>query len=424
MTLLTDLATRPAPPWAGAPLAEPEAPPALAETFALFGAAPALSRPLPVGQLHFPDWDRYEAAMRDIFEREYYTNHGPLAQRLEARLAERMRVRHVVCVTNATIGLIMACEALELTGKVILPSFTFIATPQALSWTRLTPVFCDVDPVSHQVTAALVEPLIDAEVSAILAVNLWGDACPAAPLQALADRHGLKLFFDSAHSMGCEIGGVPVGNFGALEVFSFHATKAFSSAEGGCITTNDDALAARLRNIRSSYGAGPAVPVVKTSNGRMSEAQAAIGLLNLDTFDAALERNRASADRYRAGLAGVPGVAMYRPRHASRTNHQYVVLEIDEAAFGLSRDALLGLLKAENIVARRYFYPGSHRSVPYVDELPQFVDALPHTDRLNARLLQLPTGALVGDADIDAICERIATAQRHAAAVAARASEA
>ncbi|MDP9045500.1 MAG: aminotransferase class I/II-fold pyridoxal phosphate-dependent enzyme [Pseudomonadota bacterium] len=406
------------------PFQVPAVAPALNEAFALFGATPALDRPLPVGQLYFPDWDRYEASMRDIFERQYYTNHGPLAQQLEARLAERLRVRHVICVTNATIGLIMACEALELTGKVILPSFTFIATPQALSWTRLTPVFCDVDPLTHQITADRIAPLIDAEVSAILAVNLWGDACPAAPLQALADRHGLKLFFDSAHSMGCEIGGVPVGNFGALEVFSFHATKAFSSAEGGCITTNDDALAAKLRNIRSSYGAGPAVSVVKTSNGRMSEAQAAIGLLNLDTFDTALGRNRASFARYRSRLAPVPGVTLYEPRHASKTNHQYVVLEIDEARFGLSRDALLGLLKAENIVARRYFYPGSHRSVPYLDELPQFVDSLPETDRLNARLIQLPSGALVSDADIDAIAERIATAQQRAADIVARSSEA
>ena len=396
----------------------------LSEVFALFGAAPALDRPVPVGQLYFPDWDRYEAAMRDIFEREYYTNHGPLAQRLEARLAERLKVKHVVCVTNATIGLIMACEALELTGKVILPSFTFIATPQALSWAGLTPVFCDVDPDSHQVSAELIEPLIDTEVSAILAVNLWGDACPAVPLQALADRHGIPLFFDSAHSMGCEIGGVPVGNFGAMEVFSFHATKAFSSAEGGCITTNDDALAARLRNIRSSYGAGPAVSVAKTSNGRMSEAQAAIGLLNLDTFDAALARNHAIFERYRAAIAAIPGASLHVPRHVNATNHQYVVCEIDEPAFGLSRDALLGLLKAENVIARRYFYPGSHRSVPYVDELPQFVDALLHTDLLNSRLIQLPSGALVTDADVDGMCDRIAAAHRHAAAIKARTTEA
>ena len=397
--------------------------PPLADQFALFGAAPALAQPLPVGQLYFPGWDRYEAAMRDIFEREYYTNHGPLAQQLEVRLAARMKVRHVVCVTNATIGLIMACEALGLTGKVILPAFTFIATPQALSWTGLTPVFCDVDPATHQITAERIEPLIDADVSAILAVNLWGDVCPAAPLRALADRHGIRLFFDSAHSMGCEVSGVPVGNFGDVEVFSFHATKVFSTAEGGCLCTNDDALAARLRSIRSSYGAGAPVDVVKTSNGRMSEAQAAIGLMNLDDFDATLANNRWLFERYRDGLAAIPGVCLYEPRHVSATNHQYVVCEIDEAGYGLSRDLLLGLLKAENIVARRYFHPGAHRSIPYVDDLPQYVHALPETDRLSARLIQLPSGALVTAAHVATICERIAAAQRHAGAIRLRTAE-
>ena len=398
--------------------------PTLGEAFALFGVAPALAAPLPVGQLYFPDWARYETAMRALFARGWYTNHGPLAQQLEARLAERMKVRHVVCVTNATLGLIMACEALGLTGKVIVPAFTFIATVQALSWAGLEPVFCDVDPHTHQITAERVAPLVDAQTRAILAVNLWGDACPAAPLQALADRHGLKLFFDSAHAMGCEIGGVPVGNFGSCEVFSFHATKVFSTVEGGCIATNDDALAARLRNIRSSYGAGPAVDVVKTSNGRLSEAQAAIGLMNLDDLDASLANNRALFAQYRQGLHGVPGLTLIEPRHANKTNHQYVVCEIDEAAFGLSRDALLGLLKAENIVARRYFHPGAHRSVPYVDSLPQFADALPETDRLNGRLLQLPSGALVRPEHVAAICERIATAGRRGAAIRARLGEA
>jgi len=413
---------RPALPLAEPPLERRHEPP-LGQAFALFGAAPALAQPLPVGQLYFPNWDRYEAAMRDIFDREYYTNHGPLVQRLEARLADRMKVRHVVCVTNATIGLVMACEALGLTGKVILPAFTFIATPQALSWSGLTPVFCDVDPATHQITAERIEPLIDTDVSAILAVNLWGDACPAAPLQALADRHGIKLFFDSAHSMGCEVGGVPVGNFGDVEVFSFHATKVFSSAEGGCLCTNDDALAARLRNIRSSYGAGAPVDVVKTSNGRMSEAQAAIGLMNLDDFDASLANNRMLFDRYRDGLRAVPGLTLYEPRHVSATNRQYVVCEIDETAFGLSRDLLLGLLRAENIVARRYFHPGAHRSIPYVNELPQYVDALPETDRLSARLMQLPSGALVSDAHIATICERIGAAQRSAGAIRSRTAE-
>ncbi len=363
---------------------------------------------LPVGQLYFPSWDRYEVAFRELFDRQYYTNHGPLVQRLESRLAEQLAVRHAICVTNATIGLLMAIEALDLRGKVIVPSFTFIATAQALSWTGLEPVFCEVDPVSHQLDPSAVEALIDPDVSAILAVNLWGDACDTEALQAIADRHGIKLFFDSAHAMGCSVDGRPIGGFGELEVFSFHATKVFSSAEGGCITTDDDRLAARLRNIRSSYGAGMPVEVVRTSNGRMSEAQAAIGLLNLDELPQTLQRNRDLFLQYRAGLDAIPGITLHQPKRVSASNHQYIVCQIESSVFGASRDAVLDHLQTHRIIARRYFYPGIHRSTPYVDELPRFVDALPVTDHLNQTLLQLPSGALVSDDDVALICALIA----------------
>lgn len=381
-------------------------------------AIAARATPLPVGQLYFPDWSAYETSFRELFERQYYTNHGPLVQRLEERLAALMRVRHAICVTNATIGLVMAVEALGLRGKVIVPSFTFVASAQCLSWTGITPVFCEVDPETHQLDPVAVEKLIDPEVSGILAVNLWGDACDAPALQEIADRHGLRLFFDSAHAMGCTVGGAegehPIGGFGALEVFSFHATKVFSSAEGGCITTNDDKLAARLRNIRSSYGSGKPVEVVKTSNGRMSEAQAAIGLLNLDRLPQSLARNRAIYLQYRKGLADIAGVALHQPRRTITSNHQYIVCTIDAAAFGLTRDGLQQWLQENDIVARRYFYPGTHRSMPYVQTLPQYAEALPITDRLNAELIQLPCGALVSDEDIGLICQLIAAAPRPA----------
>jgi dTDP-4-amino-4,6-dideoxygalactose transaminase len=365
---------------------------------------------LPVGQLYWPSWGRYEAAFRDIFERQYYTNHGPLARTLEQRLAAVLGVRHAICVSNATIGLMMLGEALGLRGKVITPAFTFIATAQALTWVGLEPVFCDVEPGTHQLDPACVEALIDPEVSAILPVNLWGDCCAIPQLQDIATRHGLRLFFDSAHGFGCSFADRPLGGFGHAEVFSFHATKVLSAAEGGCITTNDDALASKLRNIRSSYGAGVPVPVVKTSNARMSEAHAAIALLNLDEFPAFLDRNRQIFDSYSAGLSGIDGLRLHRPGRTSATNHQYIVCDVDEGAFGMSRDALLQHLQRHNIVARRYFYPGVHRCPPF-NELPR-PGTLPVTERLTGRLLQLPSGALVQDDDVRMICRIISNASR------------
>jgi dTDP-4-amino-4,6-dideoxygalactose transaminase len=390
-----------------------------AKDFAILGGTPALSTHLPVGQMYFPTWDRYEAAMRGIFEREYYTNHGPLAQDFEARLAAFLSVRHAISVANATLGLIMAVKALSLTGRVIVPAHSFIASAQSLTWAGVEPVFCDVDPRTNQMSHEHVEHLLRHEIgiSAVLGVNLWGGACDPRGLEAIAARYGVSLYFDSAHGFACKVSGTPLGGFGRLEVFSFHATKIFSTTEGGCITTNDDLLAARLRNIRSSYGAGPAVDVPMTSNGRFSEAQAAIGLLNLETLDAAIANNRASFERYSALLGPVPGIEVLSARGVSDTNYQYLVCEIEESVFGMSRDTLLSVLKAEDINARRYFYPGIHRSRPYVDDFPQYVNTLPGTDRLCGRLLQLPIGALASIENITKVCGVIAGAQRHAPAL-------
>lgn len=385
--------------------------------FALFGAAPTFEHPLPVGQLYFPAWERYESAFRGIFERQYYTNHGPLAAQLETRLQDFLGVRHVICVSNATIGLMMAAEAMQLRGKVILPAFTFVASAQSLSWTGLEPVFCDADPRTGQIDLTQIEALIDDEVSAIMGVNLWGGACDPLALEALARKHGLQLYFDSAHAFGCAVSDRKIGNFGQLEVFSFHATKILSACEGGCISTNDDELAARLRNIRSSYGAGHAVPVVKTSNGRMSEAQAAVALMSLEDFPANQQNNAMQFRAYAEGLRDIPGITLTQPGGVSFSNYQYLVCSIDSDQFGLTRDRIMELLKAENVLARRYFYPGIHRCIPYAEQFPAFQTRLPQTDALCASSMQLPIGALLTLEDIARICQLLARAQRDANAI-------
>ena len=367
----------------------------------------ARTKPLFVGQLFWPSWEKYEQEFKAIFARQYYTNHGPLVQQLESKLCEYLGVRHVICVTNATIGLMMGAEALELKGKVITPSFTFIATPQALTWCGIEPIFCDVDPISHQIDLDQIEALITPDVTGILAVNLWGNSCKPDEVVALARRNGLRIFFDSSHAFGCRFKNHLIGNFGDLEVFSFHATKVFSSCEGGCITTNDDGIAAKLRNIRSSYGAGVPVSIIKTSNGRMSEAHAAIGLLNLDALPGYLERNKQTFSLYKALLSDVSGLTVYMANDVQVTNYQYVICEINDAEFGISRDELVKILISKNIIARRYFAPGSHRCPPYVNSQSERLDALLVTDLLNSKLLQLPSGAEVSVEDVRYICNLI-----------------
>jgi len=382
--------------------------------FALLGGTATFDRMLPVGQLYFPSWKRYEAAMRGIFDRRYYTNQGPLTRQLEEKLHEFLGVKHVICITNATIGLMMAAEALELAGKVVTPSFTFIASAQSLSWTGIHPVFCDVDPLTHQLAIDKLDALIDDDVSGIMGVNLWGGACDPVALEQYAKEHGLKLYFDSAHAFGCAVGGTRIGTFGSIEVFSFHSTKVLSATEGGCLCTNDDELAARLRNIRSSYGAGRTVPVLKTSNGRMSEAQAAIALMSLEDFPQNQRNNEMLFRIYEERLGRIAGIRLVAPAGVTFSNYQYIVCEIDENTFGLSRDSLVAVLKAENVNARRYFYPGAHRSAGFRDRYPQYLNSLPVTDRLCQTCMQLPVGALVDAGNVNTICELIDECQRNA----------
>lgn len=386
-------------------------------SFALFGLSPTFDKALPIGQLYFPSWERYETSFRGIFARQYYTEYGPLNQELEQKLQQFLGVKHAICVTNATIGLMMVADAMGLSGKVILPAFTFIASAQSLSWAGLEPVFCDVNLDTHQIDLDKIGALIDKDVSAIMGVHLWGGACDPKALAELAETHRLQLYFDAAHAFGCEVDGVCIGNFGRAEVFSFHATKILCATEGGCICTNDDELAARLRTMRSSAGAGNPVEVTKTVNGRMSEAQAAIALMSLEDFPVNQQNNQTLYRLYEAQLAPIPGLHLVKPTGVSFSNHQYVVCQVDEREFGLSRDLLIVLLKAENVIARRYFYPGLHRSIPYLQELPQFLESLPNSDSLSASCIQLPIGALVSTQSVERICDILSRAHRAAPAI-------
>ena len=378
---------------------------------AILGGEPEFATPIPVGQLYFPSWERYVEVFQGIFEREYYTNQGPLVSQLEKQLQDFLCVKHAICVTNATIGLMIVAEAMELAGKVIVPAFTFIASAQSLSWSGIDPVFCDVDINTHQMDPSKIEELIDDNVSAIMGVNLWGGSCCPKAFESLASEYNIKLYFDSAHAFGCKVNEQSIGGFGDAEVFSFHATKVLSATEGGCICTNDDALAARIRNIRSSYGSGQPIEVVKTANGRMSEAQAAIALMNLEDFTAIQKNNEFLFNCYKKFISKIDGLELIYPSNVSVSNYQYLVCNVNEATFGLNRDQLVGLLIAENVIARKYFYPGIHRSIPYSNKYPQYLETLPNTDRLCTTTMQLPIGAFVDAETVEKICNILVEAQ-------------
>ncbi len=319
---------------------------------------------------------------------------------------------HCVATCNGTLALEIAIRALELKGEVIIPSYTFIATAHALKWQGITPVFGDVDPATHNLDTLQIERLITPRTTGIIGVHLWGRPCDVEGLQAVVERHGLVLAFDASHALGCSWRGKSVGCFGRAEVFSFHATKFVNAGEGGAVVTNDDALAARLRLVRNFGFAGYDRVVELGTNGKMSELSAAMGLTSLESYDRFVEHNRRNYDRYREALAGIAGLSLAAYDDRERSNYQYVVVEVDASQAGLNRDQLVELLWAENVLARRYFYPGCHRMGPY--RTLQAPVALPATEALAARVLLLPTGGAVSPEEVDGVCEVLRCAVAHA----------
>lgn len=389
------------------------------DELAVFGGTPTFPTPRLVGRPNIADRDRFLARVGEAFDRQWLTNGGPLVEEFEQRLAERLQVRHCLAVVNGTVGLELVARATGLTGEVIVPAFTFLATPNALAWVGLTPIFCDVDPDSHNIDPSAIEALITPRTTAILAVHLWGRAAPVEALGALADRHGLVLLFDASHAIGCTHRGRPLGGFGRAEVLSFHATKLLNTFEGGAIATNDDTLAETLGAMRN-FGYAPSGTVGHLGiNAKMNEACAAMGLVNLDGLDRFMAANLAAYEAYRDALTSVPGVTVMAPDPAEQASHQYIVAEIHGGG-ALSRDQVQAILLAEGIGARRYFHPGCHRLEPYRTTHAARVDALPVTDRLAERTLVLPTGASVSPAEATTVAELIRLVVTDGATVAER----
>jgi dTDP-4-amino-4,6-dideoxygalactose transaminase len=374
---------------------------------------PAFSDPIHVGRPNIGSHAVFLQRMRDILERRWLTNSGPMVTEFEQRLQDYLQVRNVICIANATVALELVIRALGLSGEVIVPSFTFVATAHALQWQEITPVFCDVDSSSHHIDPEQIEALITPRTTGIIGVHLWGIPCKHAELQAIADRRGLTLLYDAAHAFGCTLGGKMIGGFGAAEVFSFHATKFFNSFEGGAIATNNDELAERIRLMRNFGFRGYDNVEHIGTNGKMTEASAAMGLTNLDSLDEFLSANMQNYSLYRDLLKDMPGCKLVSPPDHEQKNWQYVVLEIDADEAGIDRDSILNILHAENILARRYFYPGCHRMEPYRSLYPYSVYRLGQTERLVRRVLVLPTGTAIGSHEIEAIGSVIQLVLQH-----------
>jgi dTDP-4-amino-4,6-dideoxygalactose transaminase len=378
------------------------------------GGRPNTNPPLYVGRPNIPDRDAVLARIGDALDRKWLSNDGPMVREFEELVESRLGVRHCVAVANATLGLSIVAAALGLSGEVIVPAFTFVATAHSLQWQGIQPVFCDIDRESHQIDPAAIEACISERTTGILAAHTWGRPCDIEALELIAERHGLQLYFDAAPAYGAAWHDIPLGNFGKAEVFSFHATKIVNCGEGGVIVTNDDELADRARLMRTFGFADNDLVTSVGTNAKMSELAAAMGICSLARFDEYVEINRSNHEQYRRELAGVPGLTMLGCEAGTDLNFNNLVIEIDPDRAGVHRDVVLRVMSAENVFVRRYFWPGCHRMEPYRTQRAPQPDHFPVTDQVAAQVLSLPTGTGVTTHDISRICGLLGGIVEHA----------
>jgi dTDP-4-amino-4,6-dideoxygalactose transaminase len=371
---------------------------------AALGGKAAFDQPLHVGRPNVGDRSVLMERFSAMLDNKWFTNNGPFVQEFEKKLQGYLGVKHVIAMCNATIALEIVARAVGFKGEVIIPSFTFIATAHSLQWQEITPVFCDVDPLTHTIDPAKIEALITPRTTGVVGVHTWGNACDVEALERICARRKLKLVFDAAHAFACGHGGRMIGGFGEAEIFSFHATKFFNTFEGGAVATNNDELAKKIRLMKNFGFSGYDNVIYIGTNGKMTEVSAVMGLTSFDSLDTFIDRNRRNQNAYEKALRGIPGLRFMRYGDSDKRNYQYVILEIDPDAAGLTRDELVPILHKENVLARKYFYPACHKMEPYLSHFPHAGLLLPETNRLIERVMSLPNGMAVDENDIARIC--------------------
>jgi len=369
-----------------------------------------MNNKLYVGRPNIGNRERFLERVNGILDRRWLSNDGPLLKEFEEKVAAFLGVKNVVAMCNATAAIEIACRALDLKGEVIVPSYTFVATAHALQWQEITPVFCDMDPATHNIDSAKIERLITPRTTGIIGVHVWGRGCDTKAIEAIAAKRNLKVMYDASHGFGCTEGGRMLGTFGECEVFSFHATKFLNCFEGGAVVTNNDELAEKMRLMRN-FGFVDFDKVVYLGvNGKMSEVHAAMGLTNLEAIEEIIAVNRRNYEAYKTGLADVPGISVIDYDPAERNNYQYVVVEVNPEICPRNRDEIVEALHAENIIARKYFWPGCHKMEPYRSLQPNAGLLLPETERIAARVIVLPTGQTVKLETVARVCDIIGKA--------------
>jgi dTDP-4-amino-4,6-dideoxygalactose transaminase len=362
-----------------------------------------LNRPIQVTRSSMPDIEEYIEEIKDMWDSHWLTNMGIKHKQLEALLLKYLDTTNIILFTNGHLALECIIEALNLTGEVITTPFTFASTTHAIVRKGLKPVFCEINAVDYTMDVEKIESLITNKTSAIIPVHVYGNICNVTEIGRIAKKHNLKVIYDAAHAFGVTVDGVGVANFGDASMFSFHATKVFNTIEGGAVTYKDNTLSKILYDIKNFGITGPESVEYTGSNAKMNEFQAAMGLCNLRYIDREIEKRKTVFERYITRLSGINGIKLAKPQKGVKSNYSYFPLLFD--GFKLTRDQVFEKLKAENIYARKYFYPLTNDFLCYKDKFN--VNETPVAKYVAERILTLPLYAKLELGDVDRICEII-----------------
>ena len=304
-----------------------------------------------------PNLDEFTESLKEIWESKWITNNGQFHQKLEAALAEYLKVPYVSLFTNGTLPLLTALQALRITGEVITTPYSFVATTHALWWNGIKPVFVDIDPSTGNIDPQKIEAAITPRTTAILPVHVYGKPCDTEAIQSIADKYGLKVIYDAAHAFGVEVNGESLLNAGDMSTLSFHATKVFNTIEGGAMVMHDEKTKQRIDYLKN-FGFANEVEVVGPGiNSKMDEIRSAYGLLNLKQVDAAIAARQKVAVAYREALRNVDGISFWDDMTGVRHNYSYFPIFVDAEKYGMTRDELYMKMKDQGVWGRRYFYP-------------------------------------------------------------------
>ncbi len=365
-----------------------------------------MSKQILVTQSSMPDYEAYCQEIKELWDTKWLTNMGAKHKQLEKELKDYLDAENLDLFTNGHMALELSLQALRLEGEVITTPFTFASTTQAIVRNGLTPVFCDVDPVTFTMDVTKIEELITEKTCAIMPVHVYGNICDVEAIEAIAEKHGLKVIYDAAHVFGVKYKGKGIGSYGDVSCFSFHATKVFNTVEGGTACFKDKDFGETLFRLKN-FGIRDQETVDEIgANAKMNEFCAAMGLCNLRIVDGEIAKRKAVVERYRSRLEGIAGLQLSPIQKDVQSNYAYFPVIFDEAVFGENRDSVMARLAQQGIGARKYFYPLTNTFECYKGRYNAEKET-PVALKLSMQVLTLPLYADLALDDVDRICDVI-----------------